>query len=324
MSSLPINLKGRMRGKRVLVTGAAGFIGSRVARALLAEGCSVLACVRPQGGNERLRGVDGDLTLLPLDLSSFEVKELLGLKFKPEWIFHLGAYGVGIGQNDPARMAAVNVRGTRELLEYAHATGVERFIHCGSCFEYPSGEMLAEDVSPNPVSEYGVSKAAAGELVQQFCRQKGLPAVTLRPFTVYGPGEDRQRLVSSVIYAVLSGTFLKLTTGKQTRDFIFIDDVVAAFLAAAVARNVTAETFNAATGIEMSVKALVLKIIDLMGSKLAPEFGALPHRPSEYWRLSGSPAKAAAQLHWRPATSLEDGLRATIAWISAQEKILKQ
>ena len=320
MSFLQTNPNGRFYGKQVLVTGAAGFIGSHVARALLAEGCSVLGCVRSKGDNERLRDVHGDLNIFPLDLGSFDAKELLGLKFKPEWIFHLGAYGVGVGQNDPALMTAVNVRGTRELLEYAQAIRVERFIHCGSCFEYSSGVMLTEDVVPRPISEYGASKVIAGELVQQFCRQKGLPAVTLRPFTVYGPGEDCQRLVSSVIHAVLSRTSLKLTSGEQTRDFVFIDDVVAAFLAAAVEQGVIAETFNVAAGVETSVKTIVLKIMDLMGSKFVPEFGVLPHRPSEYRRLSGDPAKAAAQLHWRASTSLEDGLRATIAWISAQEK----
>lgn len=324
VNSLHNSLRVLFSGKRALVTGAAGFIGSRLVRELLARGCSVIAAVRPQGGQERLRDLNGDLEILPLDLNTFTADDLARQKPTVDLIFHLGAYGVDPGSNDPDVMIGTNFRGTYELLKFARSSSVGRFIHCGSCFEYPSGQMIKEDVMPEPVSEYGASKAAAWMFVNQFYRQHHLPVITLRPFTVYGPGESPRRLVSSVIQAILKQEPLELTAGEQARDFVFVDDVVNAFLLAAGADKILeGETFNVSTGIETSVKAVVLKIIDLMGADVKPSFGAVPYRPSEFWHLSGDPSKAAAQLRWQAGTSLEEGLRQTIEWHSSRQKVLK-
>jgi nucleoside-diphosphate-sugar epimerase len=324
VNSLQIDPKSLLSGKRALVTGAAGFIGSRLVRELLARDCSVIAAVRPQGGQERLRNLDGDFKIFPLDLGGFSADDLVQQEKKIDLIFHLGAYGVDSESTDFDLMVNTNVRGTCELLKFARMVSVGRFIYCGSCFEYPSGQMIKEDIMPKPVSQYGVSKSAAWMFVNQFYRQYHLPVVTLRPFTVYGPGESSRRLVSSVIQAVLKQKPLELTLGEQARDFVFLDDVVNAFLLAASAdKALKGETFNISTGIETSVKAMVLKIIDLMGADVKPSFGAIPYRPSEFWHLSGDPSKAAAKLHWQARTSLEEGLRQTIAWHSSGQNILK-
>ena len=182
--------------------------------------------------------------------------------------------------------------------------------------------MIKEDAVPGPSSEYGASKAAAWMFVNQFYLRYNLPVVTLRPFTVYGPGENPGRLVSSVIQSIFKQKPLGLTAGEQARDFIFIDDVVNAFLSAANEKNaVNGETFNVSTGIETSVKDMVLKILDLMGADVKPSFGVIPYRSSEFWHLSGDPSKAAAKLHWQARTTLDEGLRATIAWHSLGKKI---
>lgn len=321
MNSSQSGPEGPFHRKRVMVTGAAGFVGAALVRRLLADGASVTALVRPQGRHARLEGLKGDLTFFPSDLSVLRTEDLLKADLRPEIIFHLGAYGVGPGQNDPDLMTATNTRATGQMLEYARLAGVGRFVHCGSCFEYAPGRALKEDASLAPVSLYGQSKKAAGELVRDYWQRHKLPVVTLRLFTVYGPGEDSQRLVSSVINAVLKGSPLPLTGGVQTRDFIFVDDVIRAFDAAARAENILGEVFNVATGVETPVKDAVETIIRLMGSDLKPDFGALPYRPNEYWHLSGDISKSHKYLQWWPKVSLEEGLKRTIAWVREQKEI---
>jgi nucleoside-diphosphate-sugar epimerase len=303
-----------LSGKRVFVTGAAGFIGSQLARALLACGCRVSVLLRRSSDCWRLRDILPQLKIHYGDLSSLSFEEARAGLSSSDMIFHLAAAGIDAGKPDAEAILKTNVLGTLTLLKLARHWNVERFINCGSCSEYGKGHFLAEDAPLAPICEYGVSKVSAGVLAKVFQQRYGVPVVSLRPFTAYGPFEARHRLIPHVILSALEGRDIELTAGEQTRDFDFVEDVVEAFLKAAAVPGIAGETFNVATGRATPVREAVVAILNLMETTAKSLFGATPYRESELWESSGDPRKAEARLNWKAGVSLTEGLRKTIRW----------
>ena len=303
-----------LRGQRVLVTGAAGFIGSHLVKSLVEMACHVTIIVRPGSSLWRIAEVVDRLTILEADLNSGEAAQLASSIATMDIIFHLAAAGVDQSFKDTATMVSTNILGTLRMLQFGFQRKVMRFIYCGSCFEYGCGVRLKEDSLPEPLSEYGASKSAAWILVHSFARVYGLPVVSLRPFTVFGPFEAPYRLIPHTIIKALNGRKIELTAGEQTRDFIYVQDVVEAFLIAAVAPEAIGSTFNICTGAATKVKDIVSQIVHLSENKTMPQFGALPYRDTEVWNLSGSPEKIETSLGWKARTNLVSGLMKSIQW----------
>ena len=297
-----------------MLTGASGFIGSHLVRRLIHCGCRVSLLVRPSSNLWRLQDLLDRLDIRYDDLTNLSLNPLDPELSDVKFIYHMAAYGVNQALNDVPVMMQTNVMGTWELLRLARRWKVERFVYCGSCFEYGPGDLLSEKAVPNPSSEYGVSKSSAWMLVNMFHRIHGVPVVSLRPFTTYGPFEARYRLIPQVVNCVLEGQDVQLTGGKQKRDFIFIDDVIDAFLLAATCPDIDGETFNISTGLVRSVEEVVLTIIELMHGRIKPLFGLVEYNPSELWVSSGNPCKAEKRLGWSSQISFQDGLRKTIEW----------
>ena len=307
--------KGRLlAGQRVLVTGAAGFMGSHLVKRLVGIGCRVIVMIRPPSNLWRIEDVLDQVEIVQSDLRHLRTDELESHLPDVQVIYHLAAAGVDQSYQDIESIIQTNVLGTLRLLQLAHIRKVERFVYCGSCFEYGPGALLAEDLLPMPTSEYGASKSAAWMLVNTFSRRYGLPVVSLRPFTVYGPFEAGHRLIPHTIIKALDGLNIDLTGGEQTRDFILVEDVVEAFLSAAVGPEAVGGTFNVCTGLATSVKEVVYMIIELTESAVTPLFGARRCRDTEMWTLSGDPTKAKDSLGWSAQTSLRNGLHNTIQW----------
>lgn len=309
-----------LRGKRILVTGAAGFIGSHLVRKLIEQDGHVIALVRPSSDLWRIQDVLAKIEIHRSDLNDISVDALKEKIKGVDIVYHLGAAGVDQSGRDAASIMRVNVVGTLSLLQLARDLNAARFVYSGSCFEYGAGSRLREDACPAPPNEYAVSKLSAGMLVDMFFRKYGLATVYLRPFTVYGPFESWQRLVPHVIRGAFDGHDIKLTGGKQTRDMVFIDDAVEGFLAAGTKLKIAGNTFNLSTGDEMSVKEISLIIVKLMGDCVKILFGAQPYRESEVWSLSGDPAKAKKILGWKARTSLREGLQKTIQWFKENKE----
>lgn len=313
-----------VQGYRAVVTGANGFIGANLVRALLQTEVDVTCTVRPGADLWRIADIRKDVRIVTHDLGygiSDAMKREVG---KADIVYHLAAAGVNQAFSDSASIVRANVAGTLELLEAAVDWGVERFIYCGSCFEYGSGNSLSENDIPNPMNQYAASKSAAWIFSRAFGAQHGLQVVSLRPFTAYGPFEGSFRLVPQTISKALQGSPIALTLGEQERDFVYVDDLVEAFLMVANNKDLDGETLNICTGIATSVRSMVNTILEITGSDAQPLFGSVPYRESELWSLSGNPEKAVRSLGWTSSHSVDEGIRATLSWLARSTDEVKR
>jgi len=314
MQSDPTNSLNLLRGKHVLVTGAAGFIGLNLIRKLLEYDCRIIGLDRPSADRWRIKDILSKIQFIEQDLYTLDPAKLKPQLSNTQIIYHLAADFPAGNEADNKTVLQANIVGTSNMLQLANRLGVERFVNCGSCFEYGNGSALSENTVPAPIDEYGVSKTAALMIGNVFYKKYGVPVISLRPFTAYGPFEARQRLIPHTILCALDSVDIELTEGKQKRDLVFIDDIVDAFLTASISEKGLGEVFNISTGKETSVKEFVLSVISKTDSKTKPLFGARPYRESEFWSLSGDPSKMQNQLGWSARYSLEDGLNKTIEW----------
>lgn len=297
----------------MLVTGAAGFLGSHLVPRLIGAGADVCALDQPRAQHwpelERL----GVATAVRADVRALAQPAHDAVLAGISSIIHLAAVGVVPEQIDIRDVVHGNVDGTLAVLMAAQRLGA-RVIYCGSCFEYGAGAGWTEDALPAPATEYGAAKAAGWLLAHAFARRTGLEVVSLRPFTMYGPGEPPSRLVPSVVRRALAGGAIDLTPGDQARDFVYVEDAADAFVAAATSHEAVGGTFNVCTGEPITVRDLVRQVLAATGSASVARFGALPYRPTEALMLSGDPSRTARVLGWRARVSLEEGLGRTIAW----------
>lgn len=303
-----------MVGRRAVVTGAAGFIGTHLVKRLLGQGLQVVAVVRPTSDLWRLKPLLDRVSLVMGELGGRESAWLGEAMVGTDWVFHLAARGVNPGEQDDEDLVRSNLLGTMQVLKEAHLAHVGRVVCCGSCLEYGQGLLHKEDDPIVPVSSYSVAKSAAWLYAQMFSKRTGLPIVGLRPFHVYGPLEGSSRLIPYAIRCALEERDLLLTGGEQSRDFVFVADVVEAFLAAAVGKVASGEIFNVCTGEAVQIREVVTTLLRLTGSRARATWGALPHREGEIWELSGHPGKARRELAWTATTTLDEGLRETIDW----------
>jgi UDP-glucose 4-epimerase len=306
---------------KALVTGGAGFIGSNLVDALLARGDAVTVVDDLSTG--RRVNLDGALAagaeLAELDIRDAAALAELTAAAEPEIVFHLAAQiDVRRSIEDPAFDAAVNVGGTANLLEAMRAAGSSRivFVSTGGAI-YGEGEgqqlPLGESTPIAPLSAYGQSKFAAEGYLALYERLYGLSGVSLRLGNVYGPRQDP--LGEAGVIAIFCG---RLRTGKQptvfgdgtqTRDYIYVGDVVAAALAAA--ESSFSGPVNIGSGIETDVLELARLLAEIDGSEdFEPEFA--PARVGEVQRISLDASKAERELGWRASTSVAEGLRLTL------------
>ena len=306
---------------KCLVTGGAGFIGSNLVDGLLARGDQVTVVDDLSTG--RLVNLEGALEqgaeLVELDIRDAAALSALAAERQPEAVFHLAAQiDVRKSLEDPAFDAAVNVGGTANVLEAARAAESGRVVFVstgGAIYGEGAGQQLPLDESTAiaPLSAYGQSKYAAEGYLALYERQYGISSMALRLGNVYGPRQDP--LGEAGVVAIFCGLVhnggqpIVYGDGTQTRDYIYVGDVVDAALAAA--GSGTSGAINIGTGREASVLDLV-EILGRLGGLDAFEPQFAPPRPGEVQRISLDAGLAERELGWRPQTSLEDGLRLTL------------
>lgn len=302
---------------RALVTGATGFIGSHLTRALVAKGVEVHVMVRRGSDTWRLNDVRFRLHVHYGDLTSLDDVQRVVRAVRPETVFHLGSYvNVKRSLDEVDEINRVIIGGTLNLIRTVLTKAPDCFfINTGTCEEYGDGPVpFREEQSPRPVSPYSAAKAAATFFTQMATKSLGLKGVTVRPFLTYGPAQQPLRLIPQAILAGLLRKEFKMTPGEQTREFNYVSDIVEGYLAIARHPEVVGEIINLGNGKEIQVREVVRFIFDLMGNPIEPQIGALPYRPGETWHFYSDPSKAKRLLGWEARIPLEEGLRRTIAW----------
>jgi nucleoside-diphosphate-sugar epimerase len=307
------------RNREVWVTGASGFLGSHLVRRLVGLGARCTALHRTSSSLARLEDVRSRVLLAPVDLGDREGLRRQLPRPGPSVLFHLAAYGVDPREHDLSSALRANVLGLVHLVEALEGTPLDSFVNTGTCAEYAGGidRPLRESDPVDPRGAYAVSKSAAVMLGVMIARTRQWPLVTLRPFTFYGPGERSDRLIPHVLGCVLRGEEIRMTGGIQTRDFIYVEDVVEAYLRAGMPPVARGEVINLGSGKATPVRALVERIRELTGSQVPVLAGAVPYRADEQWHLCADIRRARELLGWSPRVDLDEGIRRTLEWLRA-------
>lgn len=299
-----------------LVTGAAGFVGANLVRALLARGARVHAVLRSTTDVWRLEDVWPRLQVHRVDLCDRSAVAAAVTAVAPDVVFHFAKHRGDPAGADYRSAYQVNLDGTLNLLEAVKSRRLISFVHAGSSLEYDLAHSpLREEDAPAPMTTHGVTKAAATLLCQHFARVHRLPAVTLRLFTVYGPWEGPARFVPSAIVAALEGGTLRVTRPDLRHDWVFVGDVVEACLQTVSTRGIEGEVINIGTGRETTNQEIVRHVEELCAQpvRCAPE--AFPDRPWDSVHWVADTTKAQRLLGWRASHGVRAGLASTVAWL---------
>lgn len=304
---------------RALVTGAGGFVGANLVRRLIDGGHEVIAVSHPGGPTWRLDGISGEIEMLDLDLCDYDAIQPAVDAVRPEWIFHLAAHGAYAWQTDVETMVRVNVGATAALLAAARRVEAEAFIHTGSSSEYGlKANAPREDAWLEPNSVYAVTKAAGSHLTA-LARAQGLPAVTLRLYSIYGPWEDPGRLVPALVREAFRGGLPPLVASHTARDFVYVGDCCDALVRAAVqgAPSGPGATLNIGSGRQTRLDELVEVARRALDVEARPQWGTMDQREWDTGVWVSDPRAAFEHLGWKASTSLDDGLARTSDWLRA-------
>ncbi len=311
--------------KNVLVTGGAGFIGSHLVDTLVSAGCKVAVLDNLSSGNySNLKHLEGQFAFYQDDIRN--QRAISTAAEGCEVIFHLAAI-VSVPQTieDPLDSAAVNDTGTLLVLDAAREKKARRVIFSSSCAVYGDDRRLPkqEDMNPKPQSPYAVQKLAAEYYARVYYQLYGLEAVALRYFNVYGPRQDPSSPYSGVISIFMAKALhnepaVIYGDGNQSRDFIYVQDVVRANLLAATAKDVGGQVMNIGTGRSVVIKQLWKTICALSGQNLEPEYA--PKRPGDIIESIAGIGSAKALLGFEPEISFEKGLEWTFEWYRKSNK----
>jgi len=312
-----------VKNKRVLITGATGFIGANITRRLLLEGARVNIFTRKDSDKRRIRGILKDVSDKAVDLTDNVALTGAVRRIKPEIIVHTAVYGGYPDQKDFRKMLDMNFIATANLLNACVKTGFCSFVNSGSSSEYGiKSKPMKESDLLEPSTDYGVSKAAATLYCRAISLSGKLPVLTLRLFSPYGYYESPSRLIPYVIISFLKNRTVKLSSKENVRDFVFIDDVADAYMKAiACAGDSRGEIFNIGAGHQHSVRDVVEEISKITGKNTHIEWGSASNSRVEPKKWQADISKAKRFLGWEPRRNLRQGLDKLIEWFGQNMKL---
>jgi dTDP-glucose 4,6-dehydratase len=314
---------GNWTGRRVLVTGAAGFIGSHLAEELVRRGAEVRGFVR-YTSTGRWGWLDdselsGDMEVVAGDIRDPET--LAGAMDGVEVVFHLAALiAIPYSYVTPLAYVRTNVEGTTNVLEAARAAGVGRVVHTSTSEVYGTARSvpISEAHPLQGQSPYSASKIGADKIAESFHAAYELPVVILRPFNTFGPRQSARAVIPTIITQALVGETVRLGATSPTRDLTLVQDTAEGFIAAGEAPGAVGRTINLGVGSEISIGDLASRIRALMDREVTIEHDPQRDRPaaSEVERLLSDNTLAREVLGWTPRHTLDEGLEVTIEWLS--------
>ncbi len=313
-------------GKSVAVTGAGGFIGSHLTEKLLGLGASVTAFVRYNS-----RGDEGFLKLIPTnlrknletlsgDLTDVESGALIFKGRKIDVVFNLAAkISIPYSYTHPQEVVDNNLTSTLNILLASRDANVNRFVQTSTSEVYGSAQFVPinEAHPKQPQSPYSASKIATDAIALSFHYTYGLPVSIVRPFNAYGPRQSARAVIPSVIIQALTQDEILVGTTTTTRDFTFVSDLVEGFLKVGESENAVGEEINVGSGVEVSIKDTIARIVDVCGRDVRIRNDEARVRPekSEVQRLLADNRKARSLVGWKPKVNFRDGLKRTVDWI---------
>jgi nucleoside-diphosphate-sugar epimerase len=310
--------------KRVVITGGTGFVGANLVRRLLADGHEIHLLVRENYTSWRIEAIRQDVHLHEVNFVDGEILIHRMDEIRPDWVFHLATYGAYSYQTDLQRMVQTNVIGTMNLVEACVKTGFEAFINTGTSSEYGFKKHApSETESLEPNSYYAVTKASATLFCRYTAHFRNVTLPTLRLYSVYGPYEEPTRLIPALILQGLKGQLPPLVNPNIARDYVYVQDVIDAYLLAATRPDQQpGAIYNVGTGIQTSLREVVELARGIMGIQDEPNWGSMPDRlwDSEVWVSDNE--KIRNDLGWRPRCTIEQGLLLTSQWFRENPTML--
>jgi NAD dependent epimerase/dehydratase len=311
-----------LKGKRVLVTGAGGFIGSHLTERLASFGAAVRAFVHYRGNGSwgwlDQSPIRKEIEIVPGDISDRDsvTRAMKGADI----VFHLAALiGIPYSYHAPESYVRTNVQGTLNVLQAGRELGTHRIVHTSTSEVYGTARYVPID-EKHPLqgqSPYSATKIGADKLAESFHLSFGLPVVTIRPFNTFGPRQSARAVIPTIITQCLAGSTVRIGSLSPKRDLNYVENTVDGFLAGAISPAAIGQTINVGSGSEISIGDLVDKIAKLFSRDVKVETDQERVRPegSEVDRLLADNSQASALLNWSPAVSLDEGLKRTVEWI---------
>ncbi len=320
-----------MKNKKILVTGADGFIGSHLTETLVKRGYSVKAFVLYNSFNSWgwLDSLSKDIKS-QIEVFAGDIRDPYGVKQAVQGtdiVLHLAALiAIPYSYHSPNTYVDTNITGTLNILQAARELGIEKVVHTSTSEVYGTALYVPID-EKHPLqgqSPYSATKIGADQLALSFYRSFNTPVTIIRPFNTYGPRQSARAVIPTIISQIASGNkTVKLGVVHPTRDFNFVLDTVEGFIAMAQANNVLGEVVNIGSNFEISVKDTVDMIAKIMNTKVDIESEDIRKRPekSEVERLWANNEKAKELLNWSPKYNIEQGLKATVEWFTKPENL---
>jgi nucleoside-diphosphate-sugar epimerase len=310
--------------KRVLLTGATGFVGANLCRRFLSEGHEVHCLVRNEYTTWRIEDIQKDVQIHVVDLNDLDGLLPVITSVRPDWVFHLATHGAYSWQEDLNKIIQTNILATVNLVEACLKTGFEILINTGSSSEYGYKDHAPSEMEwIDPNSYYAVTKASATLYCRYTAIRHNVCIPTLRLYSVYGKYENQGRLIPTLILQGMNGLLPPLVDPNIARDYLYVKDLENAYiLLANQLRGTTGEVYNLGSGIQTSLSEVVAITRNVFRLSVEPQWGTMPSRQwdTTIWKANNDRIKAVG---WFPEYTFEQGFRQTADWFRENPQLMK-